>query len=289
VNKRIIIEFEKKVLITEIETSLRISQFISEFFFRKNRTDDGNYELYSFLHGHIASDKTFAELYVSDNEKFFLQKRFIAKQPVISNQILELPDIEFHFSEQTLKGRLASDTVIAQNDYELFSLGDIFKNTTVQNCSIKKQTLQALKLFCRKSIASGERIEYGGFLLGKIMQTNENQYNILIEQFVEPTVYDYQDEYRIDFGHKAMIELDAALQTYADCILVGWFHTHPGHTAFLSSYDLNIHNGSFTEFYQVAIVTDTFTPDFETGIFSRKSDGKINNQHDLKHFFKWTM
>ncbi|GEM_PF-2004474 len=286
-NKRIIIEFEKKVLFSETALSQTISGFIADFLSKKNRFDSTDYELYSLLHGHIPNEKTFAEIFTTDNEKFFLQKKS-KLEPEFKTQSTEiLPEIEFHISEIVSKGRVNSTEQIDIELFNKFQISSVFKDTSVENCYIKTDILNNLKHFCRKSISSGEKIEYGGFLLGKILEKPENQFDIFIKQFIEPSCYDYHDEYRIEFGHTAMIELDAALQKHSDCILVGWFHTHPGHTAFLSSFDLNIHNGSFTEPYQVAIVTDTFTPDFETGIFSRKKNKTLNNQHDLQTFFKW--
>ena len=43
---------------------------------------------------------------------------------------------------------------------------------------------------------------------------------------------------------------------HADLRIVGWFHSHPGHTAFLSQMDLDIHGGHFKSPWHIAMVYD---------------------------------
>lgn len=69
---------------------------------------------------------------------------------------------------------------------------------------------------------------------------------------------------------------------------MGWFHTHPSHGPFLSQIDLcQTHNVFFREPYQFALVIDPTTEDFDTGVYSWKSPGIMNNQNDSKLSIQW--
>ena len=75
--------------------------------------------------------------------------------------------------------------------------------------------------------------------------------------------------------------LDQALDANPDQILIGWFHTHPGHGIFLSEQDLNISYTFFNKPYQIALLLDNQislrNKQLELGIFSFKHNGEINN------------
>ncbi|MBK9013914.1 MAG: hypothetical protein IPM82_07420 [Saprospiraceae bacterium] len=78
------------------------------------------------------------------------------------------------------------------------------------------------------------------------------------------------------------------MDEYLGNVLLGWFHTHPGHTPYLSDIDLKkTHELFYTRPFQVAIVLDTLTENFDTGIFSRKKSGQVNNKADFKHWVAW--
>jgi proteasome lid subunit RPN8/RPN11 len=41
-----------------------------------------------------------------------------------------------------------------------------------------------------------------------------------------------------------------------ECVIVGWYHTHPGFGIFLSNMDLFIHHNFFTQKWHIALVLD---------------------------------
>ena len=51
---------------------------------------------------------------------------------------------------------------------------------------------------------------------------------------------------------------DKLLEMYPDeeCVIVGWYHTHPGFGIFLSNMDLFIHHNFFTQKWHIALVLD---------------------------------
>lgn len=115
----------------------------------------------------------------------------------------------------------------------------------------------------------------------------KNTYKVLIEQFV-PINPEYHDVYRFEFSKESIAkDLGNIQDNYPELMLVGWFHTHPGHGLFLSKPDLRIHDSFFKEPYQLAMEIDTLTPQFEAAFFTRMNNGKVNNRKDLKKQAKW--
>lgn len=77
---------------------------------------------------------------------------------------------------------------------------------------------------------------------------------------------------------------------FPELVVVGWFHTHPGHGLFLSPPDLNIQK-HFREPYQFAMEIDSLTENLDTGFFTRRSNGDMNNTEHLRpgaRWFAWT-
>ena len=144
---------------------------------------------------------------------------------------------------------------------------------------------QRLQEFCVETTKNNNIKEEGGFLFGKYYN-KDNKYTIFVEKLFKPKSYEYNDQYQIKFGVKAMHHLDALLQNNKEQDLLGWFHTHPGHTLFLSIFDLNTHIGTFPEPWQISLVIDPLTPSWNTAIFTRTKNNSINNKKQLKKYIK---
>lgn len=157
-----------------------------------------------------------------------------------------------------------------------------FEDSMISNCYLTIDVIAKIRQLLIKSRDFGN--EEGGFLLGQYKE-KKGKYEVLVEMFVVPTEYKYNDRYRIEFGTKAIFELDDVMQANKDKVLVGWLHTHPGHNVFLSSYDINVHSGMFPKPWQFAMVVDTFTEGCNFAMFSRKSNNDMNNSGDLKTYF----
>jgi len=132
--------------------------------------------------------------------------------------------------------------------------------------------------------------EIGGMLLGKFTKDSQDNYEVTVEKFA-PIASKSSNVYRLEFSVESFaLDLTAIQDEFPELLLVGWFHTHPGHGLFLSPPDLKIHN-HFRELYQFAMEIDSLTQDLDTGFFTRQQDGKINNQDNLRpgaRWFAWT-
>ena len=63
----------------------------------------------------------------------------------------------------------------------------------------------------------------------------------------------------LTFSNEAQREFHAIAATrYPDKLVLGWVHSHPGYSVFLSSYDLFIQRGFFAEAHHVAVVVDPY-------------------------------
>ncbi len=277
----IIIDFQNKKINREITLDIDINIFIKQMLSKTDIVDYSEYELFS-IEKNRAVTGTFSENNIKQNCEFILQ---IRNKKKIEKEYSELTDIDIDIelidNNENERGQLFQTENIDNSKYKEYLLDEIYDSTIVKKCYIHNNTFNEIKEFCIESIKKKIKKEYGAFLLGKFFKKSDNEYIIYIEKFVIPTCYAFHNEYRIDFGSKAMIELDAALQKNKNMCLIGWFHTHPGHSVFLSNYDLNAHYGSFNEPYQTAIVTDTLTEEFDTGIFTRKINMEMNNIEDV--------
>ncbi|GAB4416765.1 MAG: hypothetical protein OHK0039_26410 [Bacteroidia bacterium] len=180
------------------------------------------------------------------------------------------------------------------DDYCCFNLSETWSNSVVAEVFIHRDCARVLDGFIREHNVDVYRKEMkedipeiGGFLLGTIRE-QEGQYQVSIEKF-QPSTSDDQDLYRVSLGMKAWAELDDIMSRYPDLVLVGWFHTHPGHTLFLSQPDLRIQKGFFTKSYQLAMEIDTKTERLDTAFFTWKTDQDINNSKDRQSesWFAW--
>lgn len=178
-----------------------------------------------------------------------------------------------------------------------------WKDTTISDAFIHERFAMRLNDFVfddkrQLSLFRDQEIpEIGGFILGKV-DKNEHQgkirYQVILERFVdiEPET---NNQYQIEFGPAAWSELVRSMDdVYKDqeYLLLGWFHTHPGHGLFLSQPDLNIHLTYFKEKYHIALELDSVmnerNPNFEFGIFTWKNNQTMNNAKDhLGSWFNW--
>lgn len=196
------------------------------------------------------------------------------------------------------RGAFSDIALIAPEAYIKYEMSEMWQHSFIKICHIHKDVVAEIYKICRdeqrKAAKSGEAVapEIGGFLIGRYLdhKTEPETYDLVIDQYLQPSETEHQDVYQIKFGTVAMHDLDKALELNPDKALVGWFHTHPGHSPFLSQPDLNIHNGTFTQNWQIAIVVDPYN-EYDTGIFTRyrPEPGKrpiINNNGQLK-WLKW--
>lgn len=209
----------------------------------------------------------------------------------------ENDDTEIEYSETNQidenQGMILVLDKVNTSNYVHIDMTQYWKSTFVTDCYIHYEAVLSINNLNNES--SGDKSESGGFLLGKYYkyksEKGREQYKVYIDQFIKPSVTEHQDLYQIKFGTTAMLELDNALQRNSDLILIGWYHTHPGHTPFLSSADIKIHDGTFHNIYQIALVVDPKRDDSPAGIFTKKNGRDTNNyssaQMDENKYIFW--
>ena len=119
--------------------------------------------------------------------------------------------------------------------------------------------------------------EMGGWLIGswKEDQITGEEY-IVIERSL-PALYTKRGSAYLTFTQDSQVAMfDVMEEKFPDKELVGWYHSHPKMSLFLSSYDLFIHNHFFPHPWQVALVIEPHTN--VGGFFIRDRDGNLDNQ-----------
>lgn len=176
-----------------------------------------------------------------------------------------------------------------ENDkkYVAINLSDYLDDTQISKVFIHNECVLSIMTWVMKSKRLFPVPEVGGFLLGGYSEDKGEGHQITLEKFIPSKEVAFNSPTLLEFGTKALMELDGEMDRLPEMSLIGWFHTHPGHTPFLSSIDMQLHEGFFKKPYQIAIVLDSLTPDFDTGFFSRKSDGTVNNKPQFDEWIEW--
>lgn len=106
------------------------------------------------------------------------------------------------------------------------------------------------------------RLEVMGFLLGEVNTWNGVTY-ATVKDVGTTELRSSSSKVRFDpeAFPKLFLELDDSVFDY---ILVGWYHSHPGHTCFLSRTDLDTQHTMFNQPYHSALVIDPINKDIKT-------------------------
>ncbi len=170
--------------------------------------------------------------------------------------------------------------------YEI-DLNEIWADTAISDIYLSKHFIHDIDSFIRennlnlKEETEGVIPEVGGFLMGHYAYgESSDQYKLVVERFV-PVSPQFHNVYQLEFSTENIaVELGQVMDDFPDLVMIGWFHTHPGHGLFLSKPDLVIHDGFFKRPYQFAMEMDTETENLDTAFFTRKKNGQVNNVHD---------
>jgi proteasome lid subunit RPN8/RPN11 len=113
------------------------------------------------------------------------------------------------------------------------------------------------------------RLEVMGFLLGEVSSWKGVTYAVVRDV---GTTGLKSSSSKVRFDPEALPKLFHELDGSGfDYILVGWYHSHPGHTCFLSRTDLDTQRAMFNEPYHAALVIDPINQDIKT--FRLAGDG----------------
>lgn len=106
------------------------------------------------------------------------------------------------------------------------------------------------------------RLEVMGFMLGEVRRWKGRTYS-LVRDIV--TTHLKSSSSKVRFDPEAFPNLFHGLDDSGfDYILVGWYHSHPGHTCFLSRTDLETQRSIFDQPFHSALVIDPITRDIKT-------------------------
>ena len=130
--------------------------------------------------------------------------------------------------------------------------------------------------------------EIGGMLMGQFKRVKGAlTYRVSIEKFV-PLEAKYQSVTKVEIDPMSLArDLGDAQDENPDLIVVGWFHTHPGHGLFLSRPDLEIHYSHFYRPYHLAMEIDSLSERLDTGFFTYLPSGHMNNSATLRPDTSW--
>ncbi len=111
-------------------------------------------------------------------------------------------------------------------------------------------------------------MEYGddgtevmGFLLGEVFEHNGVRYAVVKD--VATTSLD-ASEVSVRFDKDNMEQLFSQMDSSGfDYMIVGWYHSHPGHSCFMSPTDIRTQKAMFREDYHSAIVVDPLKMEIE--------------------------
>lgn len=120
-----------------------------------------------------------------------------------------------------------------------------------------------------KHIMSDGSTELGGVLLGKYRAGDQAFVWIRANLVANHTVSTVGS---LTFTHETWAEIAEQLEAkHSELAIMGWYHSHPGHGIFLSSFDRFIHEGFFSGRHQSALVLDPMSKDI--GLFQWSESG----------------
>ena len=131
---------------------------------------------------------------------------------------------------------------------------------------IDEYTLSEIDSYLSSDISK----ELGGVLLGRVnLDASSNKFividDIVIARYTDASVS------RLTFTHDTWEYINNKIDDeHPDKIIIGWFHSHPGHSVFLSSYDIFIQENFFNNDFMTAYVFDPKIK--ERGFFFMKDD-----------------
>jgi len=101
-------------------------------------------------------------------------------------------------------------------------------------------------------------LEVGGMLIGDAYTTPDKQVVVCVEAQIEARHVEHSSAH-LTFTSNTLAEVLDRLDTdFPGKRIVGWYHTHPALSIFLSSMDVWLHNNFFKEFWHVALVIDPY-------------------------------
>lgn len=199
------------------------------------------------------------------------------------------------------------DGLLQKEPHLWLRANDLWPETTLADIYLSQKCVQGISRFLREYKKSewvektGFFPEVHGFFLGQYFASKgkgkgkgrvKDQYRVAVLEFV-PSVAEQPFEPPPPFQVNTdtiMNAIHEMQRKHPQLEPLGWFHVHPGQGLFLSQSDLYVHEAYFTDKHQFALEIDTETPQWDTGFFTRKSSGVLNNvgtEEPTPNWFHW--
>jgi proteasome lid subunit RPN8/RPN11 len=126
--------------------------------------------------------------------------------------------------------------------------------------------------------------EVGGMLIGQVRMSPEGEMYVIVEGQLEAR-HASNGATHLTFTSNTLTDaLERLEEEHPDKQIVGWYHTHPGLSVFLSSMDVWLHSHFFPQPWHVALVIDPHVN--HGGFFWYTSDtpGRLHPQHYVGFF-----
>jgi proteasome lid subunit RPN8/RPN11/LysM repeat protein len=136
---------------------------------------------------------------------------------------------------------------------------------------IKQGTLNIIDRY----LSSDVNNELGGVLVGNYCRNSAGEKFISIDNHIVAK-HSNSSISRLTFTHETWEYINDILESeFPEKVILGWFHSHPGHTVFLSTYDIFIQENFFNLDYMVAYVYDPTIK--ERGFFYNRQDKTVKS------------
>lgn len=127
---------------------------------------------------------------------------------------------------------------------------------------------------------SDVRREVGGLLVGQVRQTPEDDLYVVVEAHL-PARHVNHGPVHLTFTSETLLDALARLEeTFPESEIVGWYHSHPGMSLFLSSMDTWLHTHFFPKAWHVALVLE---PQTNQAGFFRYENGERDALHSHRY------
>ena len=116
---------------------------------------------------------------------------------------------------------------------------------------IEERVLAQLLDDCRVDV----KREHGGILLGEVFEDPGGRYFVVVRaSLLAP--HTAGSSVHLQFSEASWESLWEQMGTLPECVMVGWYHTHPNLGVFLSGTDRRTQELYFSQPWQIAVVID---------------------------------
>ena len=127
---------------------------------------------------------------------------------------------------------------------------------------------------------SNTKVELGGIMLGRQFTDSDGQPYVVVTESLRAKHYEAtRGSFKFTHDTWSQISSDRS-KLHPDLEMVGWYHTHPGWTVFLSPMDLFICNSFFNGPQNVALVIDPCNDDRGWFQWNQKTGPPSNDTED---------